>query len=147
MSFDITIYDRINEPTISKEKEIVSFLYAALEEYGDPIEQIQLCYDYAMERHKSFGGKIIDCTFEGNTVGAVILNNTGMKGYIPETILVYIAVDNTMRGKGIGKMLMKEVIEITKGSIKLHVEKNNPAIHLYEKVGFKTKYVEMRYTR
>jgi ribosomal protein S18 acetylase RimI-like enzyme len=70
-----------------------------------------------------------------------------MKDYIPENILVYIAVDNSQRGKGYGKNLMQKAIDYTSGSIALHVEPDNPAFHLYKKLGFTNKYLEMRLTR
>jgi ribosomal protein S18 acetylase RimI-like enzyme len=63
-------------------------------------------------------------------VGIVILNK-GMKDFIPENILVYIAVDNSHRGKG-GKQLMEKAISIAEGNIALHVEPDNPAKKLYE---------------
>jgi ribosomal protein S18 acetylase RimI-like enzyme len=59
--------------------------------------------------------------------------------------LVYIAVDKQYRGKGIGKQLMQEVMQQTNGGIALHVEPDNPAKFLYEKLGFTNKYLEMRY--
>jgi len=68
-----------------------------------------------------------------------------MKEYIPENILVYIAVDGSQRGKGIGKKLMQEVMNTIKGSLALHVESDNPAKKLYEKLGFTNKYLEMRW--
>jgi ribosomal protein S18 acetylase RimI-like enzyme len=67
-----------------------------------------------------------------------------MEGYIPENILVYIAVDGSQRGKGIGKTLMQKAISLAQGDIALHVEPDNPARHLYEKLGFTNKYLEMR---
>ncbi len=70
-----------------------------------------------------------------------------MKGYIPENILVYIATDKNQRGRGLGKQLIDAVIEQTQGDIALHVEKDNPAKFLYEKVGFINPYLEMRYKR
>ncbi|MDD3860747.1 MAG: GNAT family N-acetyltransferase, partial [Bacteroidales bacterium] len=71
--------------------------------------------------------------------------NTGMSGYIPENILVYIAVDSKHRGKGFGAEIIKEAVKRTKGNIKLHVEYDNPAKRLYERLGFTTKYAEMRF--
>ena len=70
-----------------------------------------------------------------------------MKGYIPENILVYIATHKEYRGQGIGKQLMMAAIEQVYGDIALHVEPDNPAKKLYEKLGFTNKYLEMRFTR
>src|SRR5690606_17360873 len=95
----------------------------------------------------SFGGFILTAVKENEVVGALIVNQTGMKGYIPENILVYIATDTNQRGKGIGKKLMQKAIETATGDIALHVEPDNPARKLYEKLGFTNKYLEMRLTK
>jgi [ribosomal protein S18]-alanine N-acetyltransferase len=124
---------------------IANFLFTHLEEYGDKTEDILKCIDYAMNPEK--GGTIIVGFEEEKIVGVVILNNTGMGGFIPENILVYIAVDNNQRGKGFGKKLMQKAIETAKGDIALHVESDNPAKILYEKLGFTNKYLEMRLTK
>ncbi|WP_366183565.1 GNAT family N-acetyltransferase [Flavobacterium ovatum] len=121
---------------------IAQFLFTHLEEYGDKIDDILKCIAYAMNPHK--GGNVVVAKDEGKIVGITVINNTGMKGFIPENILVYIAVDNSQRGKGYGKQLMQKAIDITDGDIALHVEPNNPAKILYEKLGFTNKYLEMR---
>ena len=129
-----------------KLNRIAEFLFNSLEEYGDPIGDIKKSMLYALSE-ESFGGSVIYAESNEKIVGAVVLNKTGMEGYIPENILVYIAVSRTMRGKGIGKKLMHKAIEISQGNIALHVEEENPAKFLYEKVGFKKKYAEMRFIR
>ncbi|HPM05023.1 MAG TPA: GNAT family N-acetyltransferase [Candidatus Cloacimonas sp.] len=58
-----------------------------------------------------------------------------------------MAVHNGKRGKGLGAQLIKEVLANTEGSIALHVEYDNPAKRLYERLGFSTKYVEMRWQK
>ena len=85
--------------------------------------------------------------FKQKIVGAVVVNKTGMEEYIPENILVYIATHNGFRGKGIGKALMKAVIQNCSGDIALHVEASNPARFLYSKLGFENPYLEMRLKR
>ncbi|HQW12955.1 MAG TPA: GNAT family N-acetyltransferase [Saprospiraceae bacterium] len=122
--------------------QVAHFLYEHLEQYGDTLEDIQKCISYVMNPDK--GGNIIIGLDAGKMVGATILNNTGMGGYIPENILVYIAVDQSQRGKGYGKQLMQHAINNTHGGIALHVEPDNPAKILYEKLGFTNKYLEMR---
>ena len=124
---------------------IANFLFTHLEQYGDKVEDILKCIDYAMNPNK--GGTIIVGLDNEKIVGVVILNNTGMGGFIPENILVYIAVDNSQRGKGFGKKLMLKAIETVNGDIALHVEPDNPAKILYEKLGFTNKYLEMRLTK
>lgn len=125
-------------------KAIAKFLFTHLEQYGDKTSAIMDCINYVMNPSK--GGTIVIGLDQNKMVGVVIVNNTGMKNYIPENILVYIAVDNSQRGKGYGKKLMQKAIDSTTGSIALHVEPDNPALHLYEKLGFTNKYLEMRLT-
>lgn len=126
---------------------IVDFLYRYLDEYGDTKDDISRCVDYALNSGKHPGGVIITAMDGQNIVGATIINNTGMSGYIPENILVYIAIHNEYRGQGLGKKLMKKAFKETEGDIALHVEHDNPAKNLYENLGFTNKYLEMRWKR
>lgn len=131
--------------TNDEKKEIVQFLSKHLGKYGDPPLQIAEALDYALGTQGKPGGYIITARNNNeDLLGAVIVNKTGMGGYIPENILVYIATDVAQRGKGIGKTLMKRAIQIADGDIALHCEPENPAMHLYTKLGFTSKYLEMR---
>jgi len=134
----------IDQATYLQKKEIADFLFVQLEQYGDPIDHILKCLDYALDQAVDKGGFVVMAKESGNIVGAVVVNKTGMSGYIPENILVYIAVDATQRGKGVGKKLVSAVIDLANGAIALHVEPDNPARKLYEKLGFTNKYLEMR---
>src|SRR5699024_2672677 len=102
------------------------------------------CISYAYGDNPGQDGFILVAHENKAVAGAVIINDTNMHGYIPEHILVYIAVHENARGRGLGKQLMDRIIDATKGDIALHVEADNPAIHLYEKYGFTNKYLEMR---
>lgn len=131
--------DPADEATL---KEISSFLVKHLERFGDPEEHIRLAMDYALDPGR--GGFLVVGREEGKIIGAVVVNDTKMGGYIPRNILVYIAVDASQRGKGIGRKLMQKAIESATGGIALHVEPDNPAKKLYESLGFTNKYLEMR---
>lgn len=120
---------------------IADFLYQHLDQYGDPREHIMACLRYVFDR-----GGFITIGHEADRIkGIVVINETGMSGYIPENILVYIAVDSAFRGEGIGHQLMEKALAKAKGNVALHVEPDNPARYLYEKIGFTNKYLEMRY--
>ncbi len=139
------IYNKDSKPTKQEKETIVQFLYNHLEEYGDEKDAILKCLNFAVKDSiNGLGGFVLVFNDETETLGITIVNKTGMEGYIPENILVYIAVHNNARGKGVGKELMKKAIEIADGDIALHVEPNNPAKILYEKLGFENKYLEMR---
>jgi len=140
----ITIYDATNRATEQEKQAIVSFLFQHLGQYGDPAEQIRKAVDYALKDVTSFGGFVAAMRLEDALVGAVVINHTGMGGYIPENILVYIATHPDHRGKGLGSSLLRKVIDHASGDIALHVEADNPAKKLYEKLGFTNPYLEMR---
>ena len=141
------VFDAINKPTELEKSRIVNFLFEHLEEFGDPKTDIKKALDYAVKDIASFGGFILLTLEDNNITGAVVINRTGMSGYIPPNTLVYIAVHKEFRGQGLGKILMEETIRYAKGDIALHVEKDNPARFLYEKVGFTNPYLEMRLKR
>ncbi|MDA3860116.1 MAG: GNAT family N-acetyltransferase [Melioribacteraceae bacterium] len=138
------VFSTKNKPNLKEKENLIDFLFDNLQEYGDPKSDIEKCIDYALKETTSFGGFIVVSFLENEISGVVVVNQTGMKDYIPENILVYIATHKDHRGKGIGKMLMKKTIDVAEGSIALHVEPENPARFLYEKVGFSSKYIEMR---
>lgn len=143
----IKIFDSENRPNPKEKQEIIDFLFKNLDEFGDERYDIEKCVDYALKESISFGGFVLE-SFEGETISSVVvINKTGMQGFIPENILVYIATHRDMRGRGIGKELIKKAIDMADGSVALHVEPNNPAKFLYEKIGFTSKYLEMRYIK
>ena len=138
------IYSDSDNPTSFSRDDVADFLFNHLDEYGDAREHILQCIGYAYGDQPGQDGFILVAYDEDSIVGTVIINHTNMGGFIPEHILVYIAVNSSYRGQGIGKQLMERIIDATEGDIALHVEPDNPAIHLYEKYGFTNKYLEMR---
>ncbi len=142
-----TTYTPQQKPDITDKKAITDFLFEHLDQFGDKWEDIHKAIDFSVKDIESFGGFTLKLENEHEIIGAVVVNETGMSGYIPENILVYIAIHRDHRGKGVGKRLMKEAIEQCKGNIALHVEPDNPARHLYKNLGFSNKYLEMRLSR
>lgn len=140
----LKVFNTTNKPGLKEKESLIDFLFDNLQEYGDPKSDIEKAVNYALKETTSFGGFIVVSYLDNEISGVVVINQTGMKDYIPENILVYIATHKNLRGKGIGKILMNKTIDTAEGSIALHVEPENPARFLYEKVGFSSKYIEMR---
>lgn len=146
----LTILKKSKETPITNDEitTYTNFLFQHLEQYGDEKKDISKAIDYALGRNNKPGGFIIIAKDEDQRiVGISVVLDTLMDGFIPEHILVYIAIDSEVRGKGIGGQLIDRVKEEAHGSIALHVDRDNPAQNLYERKGFEKKYIEMRLTK
>ncbi|MCC6818326.1 MAG: GNAT family N-acetyltransferase [Bacteroidia bacterium] len=141
------IYNSYNKISTLEIEQTVNFLFKHLDQYGDTKPAIRKAIEYAAKERTGLGGYVILLEEDHELIGAVIINKTGMDEYIPENILVYIAVHKNFRGQGVGVKLMEQVLLTCKGDIALHVEKDNPAKRLYEKFGFENPYLEMRLKR
>jgi ribosomal protein S18 acetylase RimI-like enzyme len=139
------IYNQANKPKEEEKNAVTGFLFEHLEQYGDKQEDIAKAISYALQEQATPGGFVVTAHNGSDDIAAAaVVNRTGMDGYIPGNILVYIATHKDQRGKGIANKVMDVIIELADGDIALHVEPDNPAINLYKKYGFTNKYLEMR---
>ncbi|RKX19828.1 MAG: GNAT family N-acetyltransferase [Candidatus Zixiibacteriota bacterium] len=134
-------------PTWTNPDELAAFLYKSLKPYEDPLPQVRQGISDALEPRTGESGFVLVAEIDQKVVGALIMLRTGMKGYIPENLLLMVAVDPSTRGKGVGAQIIKHSFEIADGDVKLHVEYDNPAKRLYERLGMTSKYAEMRYQK
>lgn len=110
-------------------------------QFTDPREEIIEATDNAFEK-----GHVICAFKDGNLVGTVVLSRSNWDVFFPHYHLSYIATKKNLKGMGIATQLMDKAIELSKGSLSLHVEvENKRAIKLYEKMGLKRKYYRMLY--
>ena len=134
-------------PSQDQKQRWVDFLHEHLGDYTDDKPDILQCIHYALTPPPHPGGLVFTLRDKGVLIGLAVLNHTGMTGYIPEHILVYLAIHTDCRGKGWGTQLMEAIQAHTHGDLALHVEPHNPAKKLYEQLGFTNKYLEMRWKR
>ncbi|MBN2565561.1 MAG: GNAT family N-acetyltransferase [Candidatus Eisenbacteria bacterium] len=133
-------------PTWLNTERLASFLHENLKPYEDPPEEIQAGVDFALSSDPCKGGFVLTARSGEELLGALVMLKTGMSGYIPENILLFVAVAASARGKGIGGTLVRKAVSECEGGVKLHVEHSNPARRLYERCGFTSKYLEMRWS-
>lgn len=134
----------IDNTSILVKNKLAKFLHQNLEDSADDLDMIMKCLDYALNPFRHQGGFVLQAIEDNKILGIVVVNHTNMEGYVPENLLVYIAVHPDYRKKGIGKQLLSKAIEISHGDMALHVKEGHPAIRLYESLGFEKKYIEMR---
>lgn len=141
--------EKINNPEDFKKynlnrDQFVDFLFEHLIPFGDEKSAISKSLDYVFSNESGKGGFLLAAFKDDKLAGELVMNSTGMDEYIPENILVYIAVDSEFRNMGIGRKIIEIASKHCEGNIALHVEYNNPAKRLYERLGFMSKYAEMR---
>jgi len=125
----------------------VGFLHKHLGRFGDSRAAITKAVDYAFSESEGKGGFLVTAHAGDDLVGGVVINHTGMSDYVPEHLLVYIAVHEDFRGEGLGARIMDAVLKMCKGNVALHVEYDNPAKRFYERLGMTSKYAEMRFLK
>ena len=138
----IQTYQAYNFP-FEMRKEIVEFFTQNLDNHENDEEAVKKSLNYIPDR----GGHLILAFNEDEIIGGCVINHTHMDSYQPENFLVYLATHKDHRLKGVGKKVMDEAIDVTHGDIYLHIDADNPARKLYQKFGFETPFVEMRYKK
>lgn len=126
---------------------LVDFIHRWMSPYNDSLEDSRQGILDALEGRPASGGFVVCAVLDNRPAGALVMLRTGMSGYIPPNLLLFVAVDSSLRGKGIGTALIEKALNSTEGAIKLHVETDNPARRLYERIGFSPSYIDMRFCR
>jgi len=132
-------------PEWASRKTVEDFLHHKMKPFEDTPEDIHEALEYCFSDEGGKGGFTMLTRVDGKLGGICVMLKTGMKGYVPEWILLMISVDPELRGRGIGQKLAKKCLDEVNAPVKLHVEYDNPAKRLYERIGFTSKYAEMRY--
>lgn len=140
-------FDAFSRLSIIDINRITNFLFEYLGETRDTKSAIRKSILYAAKEISGLGGYVFVMEQDNTIVGVVVVNRTGMNEYIPENILVYIAVKTEHRKQGVAKALIKHTKEYCEGDISVHVNKDNTAIKLFENQGFKPRNIEMRLNR
>lgn len=142
--------DVIIRPLKDSEKEILKeFLYEAIfvPEGEEPPEKSIINREELMVYLYAFGrGKAdfaLTAEVDGKIVGAVWTRIMHDYGHVDdETPSFAISLYKEYRGQGIGTHLMQEMLQILKSKgykrASLSVQKENYAVRMYEKLGFRT---------
>lgn len=121
--------------------EFLNVLDTWLVQFSDPVEEIKEATDNAFKE-----GFVVGAYDRGQMVGIAVISSSKWETFFPQYHLSYIATKKDLRGMGIATQLIQKAIELSKGSLSLHVETDNKrAIKLYEKMGLKRKYYRMLY--
>jgi len=142
----LTRVDREDElPAWADRETLARFFHETMKPWNDTLEDVQRALDYTFSDAKGEGGFLVLAAVDDQLAGALAMLNTGMGGYVPGHLLLFVSVDPERRGMGLGGKIIDFALGHCDGPVKLHVEYDNPAKRLYERIGFTSKYAEMRY--
>ncbi len=137
-----------NLPAGVDEELLVSFFHTTMEPWQDTRPDVSRALHDALDGTADRNGGFLMLAMQGTQLaGGLLMLETGMKGYIPENLLLFVSIQPEMRGQGLGRRLVETSLAACKGQVKLHVDFENPAKRLYERLGFKHVYAEMRLKR
>ena len=139
-----TLYNAYTKVPMFEKSSLINFIRDNSENKEVSTQMVLEAVDYAIKEIPSFGGFVLTAADAGKTIGAIVVNKTGLNGGNPKHRVVYLAIKDEYRDQGVGSELIKKAVVFAKGDISLRVEHDSTAIKLYESLGFETKYVEMR---
>ena len=146
MTQQTTLYNSFTDMGLSEKQTLTSFISTHVA--GASPAAVQEAIDYALKRKPSFGGFIL-ITREGRQIlGAIVVNRTGMEGFGPNSLLVFVANDGRHPDQEkVLTHLISKAIDHANGDIALHLEPDHPALAIYKKLGFRAQYLELRFQK
>lgn len=143
MDYQYQLYDAFSGMNLMEKSRVIQFL---TENEGESERHsIREAIEYAMKLKPSFGGFVLVVRQRQQIVGAIVANRTGMEAYNPKNIFVFVTVGAKFRkNEMLVKGLIDEAIKYADGDIAMHVKSDNPALSLYQEMGFKAQYLELR---
>lgn len=143
MVYQTTLFNAFTGISPVEKSAVVSFLCEHTENTSS--RNVLEAVEYAVKHKPSFGGFVLTAEKEKQIVAAVVANCTGMEGYNPQNIFVFVSLHKKHRkDEALAKHLLQKAIRYADGEIALHVEPDNPALKTYQKMGFKAQYLELR---
>lgn len=143
MNLETTLYDAYTGMNAAEKSAVVNFLFEYTENATK--SSVREAVEYAIKLKPSFGGFVLTAHTGRQLVATVVVNRTGMEGYNPNNLFVYVTFHEDYRNDETTMLqVLKKAIDLTDGDIALHVEPTNPVLKLYKKMGFEAQYLELR---
>jgi len=114
---NISKYDAFSTMNYFKKSALADFLCAVNDIPVSQRERVVQSIDYALKETISFGGFIVTLEKENKFVGAVVVNKSGMGGFLPDNLVVLSGVAPIATQEEIIALLLKEADMYALGNI------------------------------
>lgn len=144
-ALDLTVIRRPEDlPAGETVDSLAAFFHETMVPWQDTLPDVKKALAYAFGAVPGQGGFLVLAREDGRRAGALLMLETHMGGFVADHLLLFVSVDPEQRGRGLGRRIVEKALAHCDGTVKLHVDFENPARRLYERLGFEAKYTEMR---
>lgn len=143
MSNETVYYNAYSGMSLRDRIAVVQFL----EQHEKTEHKDHICdaLDYALKIKPSFGGFVLVARKEGRIRGVIVSNCTGMTGYNASHLFVFATYNHHCECDRSAMLeLMREAIRYAKGQVAMHIAPDNPALTLFQQLGFKSELLALR---
>lgn len=133
-------YSRLSPLQINR---LVNFLFSNQDCNKLSKNSLRKAILYAAKERPGFGGYIFCLEEKDTTIGALVINRTGMEDYIPENMLVTMVVAKDFKNQGWEDKLLDYAISYCKGDIGVYI-KEPKTTQTFKEHGFEHNNLEMR---
>jgi hypothetical protein len=145
MSRRVQRYDAFSGMGPAEKADIVKFLFHHSDDKDS--NTIREAIDYALKNKPSFGGFIFTCWEANQPIAVVLVNNTGMSGFSPQYLLVFACLHPDYHAAPeILSELVQQAVRQCRGEIALHLKPDSPALPVFQALGFREQYLELRFS-
>ena len=137
------IYDAFTGIGVSKKKALIGFLSQYSEATWLGKEAINQAVEYAIKEIPSFGGFIVTAEENHQIIAALIVNKTGMQGYMPQHIAVLNAVLPAYKNSSVLKEIKAKAMVLTRGDIALVVNNQGVKDMELQNMTVEAKYMQL----
>ena len=144
MPYQFTLYDAFSGIPPHEKVKVVHFLCG---QRSDATRQHALeAVEYALKLKPSFGGFVLAAKKDGQLAGVIVANRTGMEGSNPKNLFVFVVLDKLLeQDEAQARCMLQRALQHADGDVAMHIEPDNPALQLYQKLGFQAQYLELRF--
>ncbi len=145
MPYQFTLYDAFSGINAMEKSKVIRFL---CDHNLTPRHSVLEAVEYAVKLKPSFGGYVLVAEEDHQIIGAVVANRTGMEGYNPKNIFVFVTLHKDYEAEeNLIRALLEKAIRYADGDVAIHVEPGHPALQIYQKMGFQAQYLELRLSK
>jgi [ribosomal protein S18]-alanine N-acetyltransferase len=123
---------------------LADFFHETMRPWQDTRPDVVKALNYVFGAAPGQGGFLVLAREQGRRAGALLMLDLALGGFVADHLLLFVSVEPEQRGRGLGRRIIECALGQCPGTVKLHVDFENPAGRLYERLGFEKKYYEMR---